>query len=570
MCGARYGGARGAPGQRRRPWRQPWRPWRQPWRRRRPACASRLAIVVQEMPRTSSCNAGLPSDGSFSIAQRTMTPLHQAWQVAPQRTLPTFVLREHAGCNSTAERNALHAALGQSSAEAVLPNSWSQYLIDWHIVAALETSSLRVNRAGDAHWNIVAAAPFTSYVVGMLGLMGGRAAHERRMHELEQCLTQLPEWQQPVPFFLLQPYFATHDVLGLRLAQMLVQRNERVGPVVLGTVDRTHGRMAVPIGRPPHRARVQLLRGLFARAVELPYVATPELARQPSAGRLARPHTGFLFHGDVGRWDYGVRGAVRDISGHLRARAPVSFRQATLSRGDARTRPHRDAANTLLRPSLHLQAARNGSRQTADAMMAAALCFVPQGDTMTSRRLFDALAAGCTPIVMKCLGKGRTELAMGNLPFPHTIEWRALALFHAPRRTRQSDRETPARGDRMLCRREEAEWLLSMHANASLLEGMRSRGWQAFESHLDVEFRPHGLVPALLRELAHVLDETPAITWRTHPFTYPFARREYEDLNLVMPPPHTLRRPVWANDETPLLSRFTGDAIVTLTEGVDG
>mmetsp|Transcript_27115 Transcript_27115/g.89237 ORF Transcript_27115/g.89237 Transcript_27115/m.89237 type:complete len:171 (-) Transcript_27115:671-1183(-) len=33
-----------------------------------------------------------------------------------------------------------------------------------------------------------------------------------------------------------------------------------------------------------------------------------------------------------------------------------------------------------------------------------ALCFSPQGDMMTTRRLFDALASGCVPVLMKSIG----------------------------------------------------------------------------------------------------------------------------------------------------------------------
>lgn len=195
-------------------------------------------------------------------------------------------------------------------------------------------------------------------------------------------------------------------------------------------------------------------------------------------------------------------------------------------------------------------------------MRASAICFVPQGDTMSSRRLFDALASGCVPAVLKCLGSGRTELALGNLPFPHSIEWRALALFLVPRRTRQSDREMAASGARRLCRVEEADWLAAWHANATALERMRAHGRLAFEELLDVEFGAEGVADGLLAELAHVLEETPAITWGTHPLTYAWRRQEYKELNLVMPPPHVrrAREPSGAIDESQL-STFTGDTV---------
>ena len=155
---------------------------------------------------------------------------------------------------------------------------------------------------------------------------------------------------------------------------------------------------------------------------------------------------------------------------------------------------------------------------------------------------------------------GRTELALGNLPFPHTIDWRAISLFLVPRRTRLSDREAPADGARVQCRAEEATWLARIHANHSLLERMRADGRRAFEAALDIEFHPEGVVGAFLAELVHVLRETPAISWRTHPLTVAsMDAQAVDDLNLVMPPKHYLRRPTWATQESPWLSQFRGD-----------
>ena len=77
---------------------------------------------------------------------------------------------------------------------------------------------------------------------------------------------------------------------------------------------------------------------------------------------------------------------------------------------------------------------------------------------------------------------------------------------------------------------------------------------------LDVEYHPDGVVSAILLELAHILHDTPAISWRTHPLTMAASDAQVvADLNLVMPPPHLLRWPTWVTQESPWLSRFGGD-----------
>ena len=51
-------------------------------------------------------------------------------------------------------------------------------------------------------------------------------------------------------------------------------------------------------------------------------------------------------------------------------------------------------------------------------------CLAPVGDTSTSRRLFEALAAGCVPVSL-----GDVGAVVRNLPFPHSVDWEAVMLF---------------------------------------------------------------------------------------------------------------------------------------------
>ena len=496
------------------------------------------------------CNADVSIDSRFSVAERTLEPAVAHWlRSSRAQSLPSFYLWESTGCNSSIVRSALRERFASQAAEAVLPEGRAQYLIDYHLMEAIERDPRRVHDPSQAQWHFVAAAPFASHSAGLIGLLGGPAGHRKRMDELGRCLESIPQWKQRrQPFFLLQPWYRLHDILGGQLSQWVLRRHTHVAPVFLGVVDRTHGRTSAVRYRTKTPSVVLPFLSIYARAIELPYVATPSLAlhaqrcRADADGgggvggrhdpaddelpcRAAAARHGFMFHGDTGRWDFGTRGAVRDMAPFLRRAAPVSMRTATMTRG-----------------AMSWHRARNLSSSSAGAMVAASVCFAPQGDTMTTRRLFDALAAGCVPVVLKAIGGGRTEIVLGNLPFHHTLDWRALALFLLPRRLRQTDRERPAWGARLRCREDEAAWLAAHHSNASLMRTMRSAARAAFIAHLDVQYHPSGVVEALLRELTFV-DETPAFNWWTHPVSWlrsaPLAH--LQQMNLLMPPRHVLR-----------------------------
>lgn len=61
---------------------------------------------------------------------------------------------------------------------------------------------------------------------------------------------------------------------------------------------------------------------------------------------------------------------------------------------------------------------------TTFEQQASSFCFVPRGDTPTSRRLFDSLGTGCVPIIMETY-----ENIAPNLPFTATVDWPSIAIF---------------------------------------------------------------------------------------------------------------------------------------------
>ena len=57
----------------------------------------------------------------------------------------------------------------------------------------------------------------------------------------------------------------------------------------------------------------------------------------------------------------------------------------------------------------------------AEGMLSSTFCWIPRGDNPTSRRIFDAVAAGCIPVVVS------DDIAR-YLPFRWAVDWRAMIL----------------------------------------------------------------------------------------------------------------------------------------------
>jgi len=119
---------------------------------------------------------------------------------------------------------------------------------------------------------------------------------------------------------------------------------------------------------------------------------------------------------------------------------------------------------------------------TIAAMQSAQLCLVPEGDSIESRRLFDALAAGCVPILMR-----RPEYFRADLPFARSIPWEKVALFVEWPPTRPITAT--------------ARWLEGVAANATLINELRVAGQIAFRHFLALDTNASGVAGALLSEV---------------------------------------------------------------------
>ena len=154
--------------------------------------------------------------------------------------------------------------------------------------------------------------------------------------------------------------------------------------------------------------------GLGTNTIILPYVAThgiDQAAQNPSdICRASTRSVSFFFAGNLGRTEEGrLRTTV------LRAMASQSsdavVKDSEFSDITNYTRMALDYTNNLHRSQY---------------------CLVPAVDSPTSRRLFDALAAGCVPVYLGNIEKFTEELTQSgesNLPFPRTLDWSSLVVF---------------------------------------------------------------------------------------------------------------------------------------------
>jgi len=72
----------------------------------------------------------------------------------------------------------------------------------------------------------------------------------------------------------------------------------------------------------------------------------------------------------------------------------------------------------------YIQNSIKKSKRNAESVKRSRFCLIPVGDTATSRRLFDSMAAGCIPVYI-----GPIATMHRNLPMTSQIDWRSLILF---------------------------------------------------------------------------------------------------------------------------------------------
>ena len=145
----------------------------------------------------------------------------------------------------------------------------------------------------------------------------------------------------------------------------------------------------------------------------------------------------------------------------------------------------RNLSNTDIEDVSFYEQDPTNSNKLANAYMGSRFCFVPNGDTPTSRRLYDALAAGCVPVSV-----GSSERLMDNLPFKRSIDWTRVLLFAGSLECIEKDGW------------QTAQWLNRLQEKTQVLM-MGETGQEIFRNYLAYDQNSTGLVGALLRELEY-------------------------------------------------------------------
>ena len=337
-----------------------------------------------------------------------------------------------------------------------LPIDEAEHLTDFFVVNALRSHAQRTRVKSEATVHVLGALPFTSWV------QQPPEEHARRMRRMAAALAKSPRYLAGVPFVLVMSHWNVQDILGPELLDVM-----RHGRAVLATSDSQSPALAGPLR--------------WLSTVVMPYRAhhlAEAAAFAEGPERTKRP-INVTFDGWTERktrWP-----ALRPTLVKVLQQLNTSVSDSAVANYGA---PH-DGAPA---PEQALAASRSVS-----TMMAASVCAVPEGDTWTSRRLFEALAVGCVPLLVR--GPRSAEEARVDeldLPFRASIDWSQVTLGvmelspeHAP----EADAERLRR------------FLLSSGA-AEQLAALRARGRAAFRQHLAIERHPKGVANAMLRELS--------------------------------------------------------------------
>ena len=338
-----------------------------------------------------------------------------------------------------------------------LPIHQAEHLTDFFVVNALRSHPQRTREKTEATVHVLGALPFTSWV------QQPPEEHARRMRHMAAALAKSPRYLAGVPFVLVMSHWNVQDILGPELLEVM-----RHGRAILATSDSQFPALAGPLR--------------WLSTVVMPYRAhhlaeAVAFAEEPE--RTKRP-INFMFDGWTERktrWP-----ALRQTLVKVLQQLPnTNVSDSAVANYGA---PHHRAPA----PEQALAASRSVA-----TMMATSVCAVPEGDTWTSRRLFEALAVGCVPLLVR--GPRTAEETREDeldLPFRASIDWSQVTLGVmelSPEHALKADVERLQR-------------LLFSSSTAEQLSTLRARGRAVFRQHLAIERNPMGVADAMLRELS--------------------------------------------------------------------
>ena len=373
--------------------------------------------------------------------------------------------------------------------DAILPVPVAEHLVDINIIDALRSHPARTLDPHKASLHVLALPAHASYIWARLadqssgrnsGHLKGESQqfHWAQMAEVALEVQANPFFQQDAPFLVIMGFFFPELAFGNALLKTLQQGN-----VILATTDQGY------------TANI----ALSERSVVVLYRASAaaEAIAFRQASKTER-HFDFTFHGDFSRNDGGIRAHLRKVLLHLakdaRYRISLSSKKLGGKRESAGNWPPSDAAD--VKDELgHLV---NSSMNT---YANSTFCLVPSGDTLTSRRLFEALAAGCVPLLVRGLREDSLDSSY-LLPFPGSIRWRQITYSL-----------TALQSDSVQCTIRQLKALL---AHQTQIRAVQQNGQRVFRAHLSIGRNPMGTADALMQELESKrrILSTPSLNYR--------------------------------------------------------
>ena len=469
-----------------------------------PHLASR-AQLERELPDTDLGGARAP-DASIGISSAQRSGFINVGD------LPSFYLHNGGLYNFTDSVLCLLNATGLSPNVDTFDDQWlpdmAEHMVDWWLLKRFERHPSRVFDPDAAQLHVI-GSPFTAAYRAHRGFtwknipegLGGPLgcgdidAFYGRTAAIADHIKRTPWWKQHGGrnFLMLNSFYYLDDVLGQELLSTLVS-----GPVIFTSSDRNYkdylviNETVTPIVV-PYKAHYQLEDYAWARASSVPIGAQP---RERTRSVMYHGSTGRGFEGRTGDIQYvegGLRQLICDRLGPELAGNSLRCIQDQWKWKQAME----EQASSLRGRSIGEYLKTDGSRTwiapkgntadplTLEAYLSSKLCLAPAGDTPTSRRLFDSMAAGCLPVLM-----APAEDIMPNLPFPKAIDWPQTVLFGGGLSCSLSDNADAT-----------IRWLQSLlkPENEKKLQCMARRAQKVFLKYLTL--RDEGVVSALLNEI---------------------------------------------------------------------
>eukprot|EP00928_Gymnodinium_smaydae_P096446 TRINITY_DN8528_c0_g1_i1.p1 TRINITY_DN8528_c0_g1~~TRINITY_DN8528_c0_g1_i1.p1 ORF type:complete len:533 (-),score=51.04 TRINITY_DN8528_c0_g1_i1:121-1575(-) len=326
----------------------------------------------------------------------------------------------------------------------------AEHMGDLSFLQSLRDHPQRTLDVREASLHIIGSPIYVSYQAATFQQCGGEEAHVRRMRAMKDQLLQTEAFKEHTGRnFLI--HVSSYEISNICKTSGFYELLER-GNVIVATSDRSFGSDNM-------RKVITAYRADYSVDVK----ASTASQRVEEAREIT-----FMFHGNQ----------HRSGSGMLRFELLQGLQM------------NAEVVNTSFVDFKYTSSGKNNSKQvsaTYDTYLRSNFCVILPGDSTTSRRLFDAMAAGCIPVIF-----AEQDLVSKNLPFRKSIDWAHSVVFAGGIECNVYNYKLA--GSSLGC------LLDTLHTNKSYIETFRARMQATFTKHLSYA-SGHGLVSSLLCEV---------------------------------------------------------------------